>query len=81
MDIIELLPESLITLVVATNMLGILLKQIEVVKDNFIPLILLTFSIVFSVALLGFNAQNILHGIICWGVSVGVHQTVHQFKK
>ena len=53
MDIIELLPESLITLVVATNMLGILLKQIEVVKDHFIPLILLTFSIVFSVALLG----------------------------
>ena len=81
MDAISFVPESLVTLVVATNMLGILLKQIEVVKDNYIPLILLAFSIVFSVALLGFTAENILHGIICWGVSVGLHQTVRQMKK
>ena len=81
MDIMNFVPESLFILVVATSTFGVFLKQVQTVKDNYIPVILLTFSIVFSLALLGFSAQNILHGIICWGVSIGLHQTIHQFKK
>lgn len=78
MDISSFIPDSLIVLVVATNMLGIFLKEIEVVKDNYIPVILLMFSTVFSIAIMGLSPESVLQGVITWGVAVGIHQTIHQ---
>lgn len=81
MELIEFIPESLFILVVATNILGIFLKKLEFVKDNYIPIILLGFAIIFSIALQGYSPTSFLQGIIVWGVAVGLHQTVHQIAK
>ena len=81
MDIISFVPESLFILVVATNILGVFLKKAEYIKDNFIPMILLGFSIIFAMALEGTSPTSFLQGIITWGVAVGMHQTVHQIQK
>ena len=81
MDIISFVPESLFILVVATNILGVFLKKAEYIKDNFIPMILLGFSIIFAMALEGASPTSFLQGIITWGVAVGMHQTVHQIHK
>ena len=68
-------------LVVAVNVLGVFLKKLEQVKDTFIPIILLGFSIIFAMLLEGMSPTSFLQGIITWGVAVGTHQTVHQIKK
>lgn len=81
MEMIEFIPESLFILVVATNVLGVFLKKIECIRDNFIPVILLGFTIIFSMALEGSSPTSFLQGVITWGVAVGLHQTVHQIKK
>ena len=81
MDMVSFVPESLFILVVAINILGTFLKKLEQVKDNFIPVILLGFSIIFAMLLEGVSPTSFLQGIITWGVAVGTHQTVHQIKK
>jgi len=81
MDMVSFVPESLFILVVAINILGTFLKKLEQIKDNFIPIILLGFSIIFAMLLEGMSPTSFLQGIITWGVAVGTHQTVHQIKK
>ena len=81
MELTNLIPESLLIVVVATNIMGKFLKQTTVVEDRFIPIALLAFAIVFSIAFEGFTALSIVHGIIVWGIAVGLHQTVHQLNK
>lgn len=81
MELTNFIPESLFILVVATNILGVFLKKIECIRDNFIPVILLGFSILFSMALEGAKPVSFLQGVIIWGVAIGLHQTMHQIKK
>lgn len=81
MDMVSFVPESLFILVLAINTLGMLLKNLEEIKDNFIPVILLGFSIIFAMLLEGVSPTSFLQGIITWGVAIGSHQTVHQIKK
>lgn len=80
-NLINFIPENLIILVVATYILGIFFKKIEVIKDNLIPILLMFFTIAFSLIIAGFNATSVLQGILCWGVSVGVNQSIKQYKK
>lgn len=77
-NLISFIPENLIILVVATYILGIFFKKIEVIKDNLIPVLLMAFTIIFSLVIAGFNAVSVLQGILCWGVSVGINQTIKQ---
>lgn len=81
MDLIKFIPEQLLIVVAATYIMGIFLKQIALIKDNLIPVILLTFAVVFSLLISGLNANSALLGILCWGVSVGINQTNKQLEK
>ncbi|MGG7176188.1 phage holin family protein [Clostridium paraputrificum] len=81
MDLIKFIPEKLLILIAATYVLGIFLKKIESVKDKYITIILMTFTIIFSMVLSGCNAIASLQGILCWGVSVGINQTAKQIIK
>lgn len=78
MEIMNFIPSTLFILIVASNILGTFLKQIKIVKDNYIPLILLIFTVTFSILILGVSPESILQGILTWGASIGIHQTVHQ---
>ena len=81
MELLTFVPEQLLVLVVATYVLGLFLKRLEAVKDKYIVLILMAFSIAFSLIMQGLGAVAILQGIICWGVSVGIKQIEVQLKK
>ena len=81
MELLSFIPEQLLILIVATYVLGMFLKQVDVVKDKYIVFILMAFSIAFSLILQGIGATAILQGIICWGVSVGIKQLEIQYKK
>ena len=91
MDIMKFLPEYLAILVVSIFVLGVFLKNLDSIKDKWITTLLLLLAITFGVLLSIINAKylleidvivnGILQGILCWGVSVGVNQTIKQIKK
>ena len=81
MDIIKFIPEQLLILVASIYVLGVFLKRIESIKDKYITIILMAFSIVLSLILQGLNATAFLQGILCWGVAIGINQTAKQLGK
>lgn len=90
-NLLKFIPENLTILIVATYVLGVFLKKLESVKDKWITVILMLFCITFAVLLNLVNSEYklayevavnaILQGILCWGVSIGVNQTVKQVQK
>ena len=90
-NIMDFIPQTFLILIVALYVLGIFFKKLENVPDKWITVILLLFGITFGVLLEIINMQykialdtivnGILQGILCWGVSVGINQTVKQLSK
>lgn len=90
-NLMEYVPSHMMILIVAIYVIGIFLKNINSVKDNYITIILMLFGITFAVLLSIINSQykvaldvivnGILQGILCWGVAVGINQTAKQLTK
>lgn len=90
-NLLTFIPEYLLILVASTYVVGIFLKKIEMVKDNYITVILMLFAITFAVLLNILNGQYkvlldaiinaVLQGILCWGVAVGINQTSKQISR
>lgn len=81
MNVVSFIPEQLFLLVIALYILGMFCKQSAIIKDKFIPIILMSVSIIFSVLILGFESENILLGIISWGVATGGYDVINQMSK
>ena len=91
MDIMSFIPSSLLIVIVAIYVVGVFFKKIELIKDKYITILLMLFGITFAVLLSIINAKykvslevivnGLLQGILCWGVSVGVNQTIKQLGK
>ena len=91
LNIMDFLKEGYFIVIVALYVIGIFLKKMETIKDKYIVVILMALSVIVAVLLTIINAQykinlevilnGILQGILCWGVSVGVNQTVKQIGK
>ena len=90
-NIANFVPSNLAILISVIYVLGMFLKKMEIVKDNYITVILMIFSITFAVLLVMINAQyktsfesvvnGILQGVLCWGVAIGINQTAKQINK
>lgn len=90
-SLLTFIPETLLILIAAIYVLGIFLKKLKSVKDNYITLILMVFAITFAVLLNIFNSQykgiyeaiinSILQGVLCWGVAIGINQTGKQISR
>lgn len=90
-NIANFVPSNLAILIAGIYVLGMFLKKMEMVKDNYITVILMIFSITFAVLLVMINVQyktsfesvvnGILQGVLCWGVAIGINQTAKQINK
>lgn len=80
-NLLNFIPEDLFIVIVATYVFGMFFKKISIIKDEYIPIILMGFAIVFSMILGKPSAMAFLQGILCWGVAVGVNQTAKQINK
>lgn len=90
-NIANFVPSNLAILISVIYVLGMFLKKMEMVKDNYITVILMIFSITFAILLTMINAQyktsfesvvnGILQGVLCWGVAIGINQTAKQINK
>lgn len=90
-NIMNFIPEFMGILIVSIYILGVFFKNSSLIKDKWITVLLLLFGITFAVLLNIINVKykvaldvivnGILQGILCWGVAVGVNQTIKQVKK
>ncbi|HGM3833275.1 phage holin family protein [Clostridioides difficile] len=80
-NLISFIPEQLLLLVVALNVLGFGFKKYKQLDNKYIPIILLVLGIGFSIWMLGLSPNAVLQGIICWGISIGINQTYKQLKE
>ncbi|HBG7496858.1 TPA: phage holin family protein, partial [Clostridioides difficile] len=67
-------------LVAALSIIGKGCKKYKQLDNKYIPVVLLILGIAFSVWMLGLNADAVLQGVICWGISIGINQTYKQLK-
>ena len=91
LNILDFLKEGYFIVIVALYVVGIFLKKLESIKDKWITTILMLLGITIAVLLTIINEQykvnlevilnGVLQGILCWGVAVGVNQTVKQIGK
>lgn len=80
-NLLTFIPENLLILIASIYVIGIFLKKIEKIKDNYITIILMVFAVSFSMILAGLSATSFLQGILCWGVAIGINQTGKQISK
>ena len=81
MDFLNYIVDNALILIPVLYIIGTFLKGLEIINDKYIPLILMAFSIAFSIAILGLNVDSIIQGILITGVTVLSNQLVKQSKK
>ena len=81
MDFLNYIVDNALILVPVLYIIGTFLKGLEIINDKYIPLILMAFSIVFSIAILGLNVDSIIQGILITGATVLSNQLIKQYKK
>ena len=81
MEILNYIVDNVLILIPVLYIIGTFLKGLEIINDKYIPLILMAFSIAFSIAILGLNVDSIIQGILIAGTTVLSNQLVKQSKK
>ncbi|MDU1279232.1 MAG: phage holin family protein [Clostridium sp.] len=81
MEFVKFIIENALILVPALYVIGLILKGTEKIGDKYIPVILLMFGIVGAVALLGFNINAVIQGILVTGAAVYTNQLLKQVNK
>lgn len=77
----EYIIENCLILIPVLYVIGAILKGIEVIKDKYIPLILLPIGIVLAIAIQGLNVNAVIQGILVVGVTVYGNQLFKQISK
>lgn len=80
MEILSYITENALILVPVLLILGQIIKNIKVIPDKFIPLILLPFGVVGAMALGGWTVQSAIQGILVTGCAVYGNQIYKQLK-
>ncbi len=77
---IEYIVENALVLVPVLNVIGMIVKNTEKIPDKYIPLILLFFGVVGTVAILGLTPHSVVQGVLVTGAAVYGNQIVKQLK-
>ena len=73
--------DNALILIPAIYVIGAILKGTELIKDKYIPVILLPVGIALGMILVGFNVNGFIQGILVTGVAVYANQLVKQALK
>lgn len=77
----EFLLEEALILIPALLILGKIVKQTKVLKNKYIPLVLLVVGVGLSVALIGLSIDAFVQGVLVTGATVFGHQLYKQSKE
>ena len=81
MDVLTYITENAYILIPTLLIIGQIIKNIKVIPDKWIPLILLPFGVVGAMALGGWTFKSVLQGILVTGVTVYGNQIYKQLSK
>lgn len=81
MDVLTYITENAYILIPALLIVGQIVKNVKVIPDKWIPLILLPLGIVGAMALGGWTFDSVLQGILVTGVTVYGNQIYKQLSK
>ena len=81
MDALKYITENAYILIPALLIVGQIVKNVKVIPDKWIPLILLPLGIVGAMALGGWTFDSVLQGILVTGVTVYGNQIYKQLSK
>ena len=77
----EYIIDNCLILIPVLYVIGAILKGIDIIKDKYIPLIILPIGIVLAIAIQGFNVNAVIQGILVVGVTVYGNQLFKQISK
>lgn len=81
MNVLKYITENAYILIPVLLIIGQIIKNIKVIPDKWIPLILLPLGIVGAMALGGWNFESALQGVLVTGVTVYGNQIYKQLNK
>lgn len=81
MDVLKYITENAYILIPVLLIIGQIVKNIKVIPDKWIPLILLPLGIAGAMALGGWNFESALQGVLVTGVTVYGNQIYKQLNK
>ena len=81
MDVLTYITENAYILIPALLIIGQIIKNIKVIPDKWIPLILLPFGVIGAMALGGWNVESAVQGVLITGTAVYGNQIVNQLRK
>lgn len=81
MEFLNYIIENALILIPALVIIGQIIKNIEVIPDKFIPLVLLVFGVGGAIAIIGVSVDAIIQGVLVTGAAVYGNQIAKQLKK
>lgn len=81
MDVLTYITENAYILIPALLIIGQIIKNIKVIPDKWIPLILLPFGVVGAMALGGWTFESTIQGVLITGTAVYGNQIYKQLSK
>ncbi len=78
MEILDFITENALVLIPSLIILGQIIKNIEIIPNKFIPLILLPFGVLGAMALGGWTIQSTVQGVLITGTAVYGNQIYKQ---
>ena len=73
--------DNCLILIPVLYIVATILKNLEFIKDKYIPLILLPIGIALAIAIKGIDVDSVIQGILVTGVTVYGNQIFKQIKK
>ena len=73
--------DNCLILIPVLYIVATILKNLEFIKDKYIPLILLPIGIALAIAIKGINVNSVIQGILITGVTVYGNQIFKQINK
>ena len=73
--------DNCLILIPVLYIIGMILKNLEFIKDKYIPLILLPIGIAMAIAISGVDVNSVIQGILITGVTVYGNQIFKQINK
>ena len=81
MEILQYIMDNALILIPVLVIIGMLLKNVDVIPDKWIPLILLPLGIAGAIGLMGLNMDAAVQGVLVTGAAVDGHQIAKQMRK
>ena len=81
MQFADYIVENALILIPVLYIIGMVIKNMQIISDKYIPIILLIFGILGAIGLIGVSTNSVVQGVLVTGATVYTDQVLKQYKK